>query len=179
MRCFAFYFLLVLTALCCVPFAAMSILYLSWRQAGVIPTGPDIGLGLVMLTGAIAAVAILPWVIYGGIIGLQSNWTIAGPYFSGWRRKTGLILLAVSCLLCMGMVRSFYVTDGLNAFGGRFESQNGSIERSVQHKIVIGSIGGSTVSPSWNLPYLSILAPVALAACWLLLVPQPKPVTNG
>ena len=42
-----------------------------------------------------------------------------GEFFRGWRRKTGLATLAVSCLLTIGLLRSFVIIDSVYASRGR------------------------------------------------------------
>lgn len=172
MKSLGLYLLIGLTVLGGVQFLSVLNWYLSWRQSVGVPAGPDIGLGFVGMSGIVAIIPLCMWLIYGSIVSFRSDWSFAGSYFLGWRRKSGLVLLAVCGLMCVGMVRSYYVTDGINAFGGRFESRNGTIERSVRSIIRVGSTSGSTVSPAWNVPYLSLLIPTILASTWLLLSPS-------
>jgi hypothetical protein len=169
MRRFFHYSLIVLTILCCFPFVSMLAIYLNWRMTNPAPTTADIGLGMVILSSYLAAIPLVVWLCYGLYVFLTSTSVTMGEYFDSGRRRLGLVLLAVSCLICLGWVRSFYTTDTLSLFGGRFESRHGQIERSATTFMTVGRIGGGVTSVYWSVPYLLILSPFVLASTVLLL----------
>lgn len=173
---------ILLTAFCCLPFVFMMAIYLNWRQNNPPPVGADIGLGMVVLSAYPAVGAMLLWLIYGLYSFLTSESALISPYFSGWRKRVGLLLLVISCLFCVGWVRSFQVVDRLTAFGGRFESHDGSIERYGTNVITVGRISGGVTTMYWSVPYCLILALVILPTTYLLLskpASKPQPTDNS
>ena len=163
------YALIALTAICCLPFVFMLTVYVSWRQNSPPPTGADIGWGMVILSSFPAVASLFIWLIYGLFLFMTSKSLPIGPEFNGWKRRTGLILLVISCLFCAGWVRSLYTTDSVQMFGGRFDSHDGLIERYATTHIVVGRIGGAVTTMYWSVPYTLILGPLVLASAYLLL----------
>lgn len=163
------YVLIVLTIICCLPFMFALASYVSWRQNSPPPTTADIGWGIVILSSYLAAVPLCLWACDGVYVFMTSTSLPLGPYFAGTKRRTGLVLLAVACILTAGWVRSFYTTDVLRILGGTLESRNGQIDRSATTSMVVGRIGGSVTSIYWSVPYVAILLPLTLLSAWQLL----------
>lgn len=174
------YGLIGLTVFCCLPFVFMLAVYVNWRQSNPTVVGADIGWGMVILSAYPAIGSILLWLIYGMYAFITSRSALVSPYFNGWRRRVGLILLVISCLFCVGWVRSFQVVDTFTALGGRFESHAGSIERYATNVVTVGRISGGVTTMYWSVPYHLILALLILPATYLLLSkPRSKPQPTG
>ena len=170
--------LIALTVICSLPFLFMLTIYVNWSQSTPAPVGADIGWGLVVLSSYPLIGSICLWLIYGLHEFMTSQSLPVGTYFSGLGRRLGIVLLVISCVFCAGWVRSFYMVDTFAAFGGRFESRNGVIERYATNQVTVGHIGGGVTTMYWSLPYVSILAPLVLTSSYLLLSKPRPPVAK-
>ncbi len=62
-----------------------------------------------------------------------------GEFFKGWRRKAGLVTLAMACVLAVGWSRSYLATDALNIPTREFTIQ---VLASVNGSLVWGGLDG-------------------------------------
>ena len=112
-----------------------------------------------------------------------------GDVFDGWRRKTGLVTLAVACVLMTGWMRSYHQEDQFRLFRGRVASRNGAIERLerlfVKDLRPLEETDGATAGKQprrgsvvvavfrerclWRLPYWSVTVPLSIISAGLIL----------
>jgi hypothetical protein len=118
-------------------------------------------------------------------------------FFRGWRRKAGLMTLAMALLLMVAWTRSYSVYSMLGfAVGGRqFMVQAGTgyvrwsgwssrtaeplisawqtltLNEDHERALIVRqlAIDGSEDSVSWLIPYWSLVLPLTLLSAWLLL----------
>ena len=117
-----------------------------------------------------------------------------GEFFRGWRRKAGLVSLAMACLLMATWFRSHVVTpqtaflgtcpESIEFLGFEIISDNGSLElfdTNGFEEIHFQLPSGQTIMTEQNLPllevpYLWLVLPLSLLSAWLILA---KPRKRG
>ena len=89
-----------------------------------------------------------------------------GEFFRGWRRKAGLVTLAMACLLATGWMRSYVAPSP--PFSSWFESRDGVLF--LWNDILIEGVAWS--GPRGALvfiSYWSLVLPLTLLSVWLIL----------
>ena len=105
-----------------------------------------------------------------------------GELFKGWRRKAGLVMLALAMLLMVGWMRSAVIQDLLRISHVDFESFNGCIswlrldQGTFRHLVGWRSHPRDVAfslrefdSSCWRVPYWSLVLPLTLLSAWLIL----------
>ncbi len=116
-----------------------------------------------------------------------------GEFFKGWRRKAGLVTLAMACVLMIGWMRSLAVTDVFSIWINEprqrrllaIESHYGEIGwQDFGSAPLIGNPSGwssyaNNLRPpdplAFNtVPYWSLVLPLTLLSAWLILIKPRK-----
>ncbi len=126
-----------------------------------------------------------------------------GEFFRGWRRKAGLVTLAMALLLMAGWLRSYVIQDVLSinenrtlrlivSFNGHFNSFNGHLnwERLTPSVFLPTSsmpvvrwrsfpfnnpaVWRNSRALLWTVPYWAFVLPLTLLSAWLILI-KPRP----
>ncbi len=117
-----------------------------------------------------------------------------GEFFKGWRRKAGLVTLAMACVLMVGWMRSYLIIDAVSlgavkqgqslmSKGGRlgltdqwFYDKDQLYWKSftiAQARIMFPIHGGPDIR-FWVVPYWSLVLPLTLLSAWLILAKPRK-----
>jgi hypothetical protein len=123
-----------------------------------------------------------------------------GEFFKGWRRKLGLVTLAIACLAAVGWTRSYVVADTISvdlfwqqyvmiSVDGSFawdwypsDSAGLRYERRIIAKKVAAQHRNDML---FNAPYWPFVLPLTLICAWLILVrprkakPEPSVPINS
>ena len=89
-----------------------------------------------------------------------------GDFFKGWRRKAGVVTLAMAMLLTDAWIRSISTRDsvGFRLFG------KWNVAASEEQSLQWGAEVPSTILWNvWTVPYWSIVLPLTLLSAWLIL----------
>lgn len=99
-------------------------------------------------------------------------------FFKPWRRKVGVVSVGLACVFMAGWVRSYQTDDQFEVFGHMFVSFEGSFYE-MSRTVTVSNQGGSNIatialSPLWQCPYWTVVAPLTLLSTYLLLS-KPRP----
>ena len=100
-----------------------------------------------------------------------------GEFFRGWRRKAGLVTLAMACLLTVAWMRSCVTLDEflLESLDGWIVSSDQTIQFESSVSDASGMVGIGTI---WSVPYWSLVLPLTLLSAWLILI-KPWPAKSA
>ena len=90
---------------------------------------------------------VLTWRVH-----LSNRACSVGEFFKGWRRKAGLVTLAMACLLAVGWMRSYVVEDRLAFTNGDFRHAISSFQGNVgwDHWLNSPPVDGFGWSSGWR-----------------------------
>ena len=119
-----------------------------------------------------------------------------GEFFKGWRRKAGLVTLAMACVLAVGWMRSYTVFGDVAWFGigsqqqrmvslaGRVSWKSYPVSGEAVWMVRSYDKSGPMLSEeqfdlAWSIlsgcviPYWSLVLPLTLLSAWLILGKKP------
>ena len=126
-----------------------------------------------------------------------------GEFFKGWRRKAGLVTLAMACLLMVGWMRSLVKCDALWFVVGNRQQMMWSMDSCIAwesdpvdskefwemrtydrsdsgYAALCWEVREEVDSPMWKVPYWSLILLLTLLSAWLIFAkPRKSKLATG